>query len=59
MPNPQLDAALAALLDSDFAFSPVSASGYGLTDYDDRMDDLSADALRARDAEAAEHLAAL
>jgi uncharacterized protein (DUF885 family) len=59
MPNPQLDAALAALLDSDFAFSPVSASGYGLTDYDDRMDDLSADALRARDAAAVEHLAAL
>src|SRR5690349_1355820 len=59
MPNPQLDALLSDLLDADFAFSPVSASGYGLTEYDDRMDDLSAEALRARDAAAAEHLAAL
>jgi uncharacterized protein (DUF885 family) len=59
MPNPQLDALLSDLLDADFAFSPVSASGYGLTDYDDRMDDLSADALRARDAAAAEQLTAL
>ena len=36
MPNPQLDAALTDLLDADFASSPVTASGYGLTDYDER-----------------------
>ena len=59
MPNPQLDAALADLLDADFGFSPVSASGYGLTEYDERMDDLSADAHRARDAAAASFLARL
>ena len=59
MPNPQLDAALTDLLDADFAFSPVTASGYGLTDYDDRMDDVSADAQRARDAAAVEFLTAL
>jgi uncharacterized protein (DUF885 family) len=59
MPNPQLDAALTDLLDADFAFSPVTASGYGLTDYDNRMDDVSADAMRARDAAAADLLAAL
>ena len=52
MPNPQLDAVLTDLLDADFAFSPVTASGYGLTDYDERMDDVSADAQRARDAAA-------
>ena len=59
MPNPQLDAALTDLLDADFAFSPVTASGYGLTDYDDRLDDVSADAQRARDAAAVEFLTAL
>ena len=57
MPNAQLDAALSDLLDADFAFSPVTASGYGLTDYDERMDDVSADAQQARDAAAVEFLA--
>ena len=59
MPDPQLDAALTDLLDADFAFSPVTASGYGLTEYDERMDDVSADAFRARDAAAAESLTTL
>ncbi|HET7752913.1 MAG TPA: DUF885 domain-containing protein [Anaeromyxobacteraceae bacterium] len=59
MPNPQLDATLSDLLASDFAASPVSATGYGLTEYDDRLDDVSADALRARDAAAAAFLARL
>ncbi|HEY3335907.1 MAG TPA: DUF885 domain-containing protein [Candidatus Limnocylindrales bacterium] len=59
MPNPQLDAILSDLLDSDFAASPVSATGFGLTDYDDKLDDVSADALRARDAAAATFLARL
>ncbi len=53
MSHAQLNAALTDLLDTDFAFSPVTASGYGLTDYDDRLDDVSADAQRARDAAAA------
>ena len=48
MSNPILESTLRDLLDADFAFSPVTASGYGLTEYDDRMDDVSADALRAR-----------
>jgi uncharacterized protein (DUF885 family) len=59
MPDPRLDTILSDLLDADFAFSPVTASGYGLTDYDARMDDLSATALRARDTAAEEFLAAL
>jgi uncharacterized protein (DUF885 family) len=46
----ELDAALSDLLKADFAASPVAASGVGLTAYDDRLDDLSEDALRARDA---------
>ena len=38
-------------LDHEFEVSPVRASGLGLTDYDERLDDLSADAFRRRDAE--------
>src|SRR3954451_14343354 len=59
MPNAQLEEVLDDLLAADFAASPVSASGYGLTEYDDRMDDVSADAMRARDDAAARHLARL
>jgi len=59
MPNSQLDAILSDLLAADFAASPVSATGYGLTEYDDKLDDVSADALRARDADAAAFLARL
>ena len=52
MTSPILDSTLRDLLDTDFAASPVSASGYGLTEYDERLDDLSADAFRRRDADA-------
>jgi uncharacterized protein (DUF885 family) len=54
--DPVLASTLADLLDADFAASPVAASGYGLTEFDDKLDDLSADAFRARDAYAAEYL---
>src|SRR5436190_14915200 len=57
--NPILDSTLRDLLDADFAASPVAASGAGLTDYDTRLDDLSADAFRRRDAEAARFLSRL
>jgi uncharacterized protein (DUF885 family) len=56
MTDPVLSSTLADLLDADFAASPVAASGYGLTEFDDRLDDLSADAFRARDAYAADYL---
>ena len=59
MTNPALDAVLDGLLAADFAASPVSATGLGLTEYDDRLDDVSAEALRARDAAAADSLAKL
>jgi len=55
----ELDAVLDDLLSADFAASPVAASAVGLTDFDERLDDLSADALRARDANAADALARL
>ena len=49
-------AQLAKLIDDflaqEFEWSPVMASGLGLTEFDDRLDDLSADAFRRRDAEA-------
>ena len=51
--NAALADTLRDLLAADFAASPVAASGYGLTEYDDRVDDLSADAFAARDAYAA------
>ena len=59
MTNPVLAAVLDGLLAADFAASPVSATGVGLTEYDDKLDDVSADALRARDAAAADFLAKL
>ena len=50
----------AALVDdfltNEFETSPVSASYLGLTQYDERLDDLSAEAFRKRDADAAEWL---
>src|SRR5512135_3590727 len=36
--------------------SPVAASGLGLTDYDERLDDLSAESIERHDTEAAEWL---
>jgi uncharacterized protein (DUF885 family) len=47
------------LLASDFAASPVMASQVGRTEYDDKLDDMSDQALEARDAKAAELLARL
>ena len=47
-----LAAALADLLAADFAASPVLASSVGLTEFDDRLDDLSAEAFERRDATA-------
>ncbi len=58
MPTP-LATVLSDLLAADFAASPVTASGLGLTDFDTRLDDLSADAFQARDADAATFLARL
>ncbi len=55
----ELHATLRDLLAADFDASPVAASGLGLTDHDGRLDDLSADALRGRDAHAASFLARL
>ena len=47
---------LAELIDEflaqEFEWSPVLASGLGLTEFDDRLDDLSAETFRRRDAEA-------
>ena len=37
-----------AFLDEEFEANPVAASGLGLTDYDDRLDDLSAGAFDGR-----------
>jgi uncharacterized protein (DUF885 family) len=40
-------------LEHEFDVSPVLASAVGLTDYDERLDDLSREAFEARDADAA------
>jgi uncharacterized protein (DUF885 family) len=57
--NPVLDSTLHDLLDTDFAASPVAASGFGLTDYDGRLDDLTANAFQRRDADAERFLGRL
>jgi uncharacterized protein (DUF885 family) len=54
-----LAAALDDLLAADFAASPVLGSSVGRTEYDERLDDVSADAFAARDAKAQELLARL
>ncbi len=59
MSHPILDSTLHDLLEADFAASPVAASGFGLTEYDEKLDDLSADAFRQRDADAARFLGKL
>ena len=41
---------------NEFETSPVTASAHGLTEYDDRLDDVSAAAFHKRDADAAEWL---
>ncbi len=50
---------LEELLDAEFEAVPVTASGLGLTDYDGRLDDLSAMAFERRDADAARFLGRL
>ena len=59
MTNAILDSTLHDLLESDFASSPTAASGYGLTEYDDRLDDVSADAFRRRETDAGTYLGRL
>ncbi|HEY6058534.1 MAG TPA: DUF885 family protein, partial [Candidatus Limnocylindrales bacterium] len=44
------DALVDEFLRTEYEMSPVMASNLGLTDYDDRLDDLSADAFARRDA---------
>lgn len=45
-----------AFLKNEFETSPVTATTLGLTEYDERLDDLSADAFRKRDSDAQEWL---
>lgn len=52
-----LSALVDDLLRTDFEASPVMASALGLTEYDERLDDLSAEAFERRDADAAAFLA--
>lgn len=53
----QLAALIEEFLETEFRSSPVLASGLGLTEYDERLDDLSADAFHRRDDDAASYLA--
>ena len=53
---PDLDALIEEFLANDYETSPVTASGLGLTDYDDRLDDLSSAAFDKREADAASYL---
>jgi uncharacterized protein (DUF885 family) len=48
---------IADFLAIEFENAPTNASYLGLTEYDERMDDLSAEGFRGRDADAAEWLA--
>ena len=48
MTEPGLPALIDEFLASEFEASPVLASGLGLTEYDDRLDDLSAATFRRR-----------
>ena len=53
----QLPTLIDDFLDNEFRSSPVLASGLGLTKYDERLDDLSADAFGQRDEDALSYLA--
>jgi uncharacterized protein (DUF885 family) len=44
-------------LKNEFETSPVTATALGLTDYDERLDDMSEGAYRKRDADALEWMA--
>lgn len=48
----EIDALIDELLSEEFERSPVLASSLGLTDYDERLDDLSAESMIERDAAA-------
>jgi uncharacterized protein (DUF885 family) len=52
--NTEFLALVNAFLGSEFEKSPVLASALGLTDYDDRLDDLSAEAILRHEAESEE-----
>lgn len=54
-----LEPLIAAFLDEEFEANPVAASGLGLTEFDERLDDLTAGAFEARDAAAVRWLARL
>jgi uncharacterized protein (DUF885 family) len=54
---PKLAALIDDFLANEYETSPVTASGLGLTEFDERLDDLSADAFNRRDADAAAYLA--
>jgi uncharacterized protein (DUF885 family) len=53
---PTLSDLLRTVLDEEYADSPVHASGLGLTQFDEQLDDMSAEAFHRRDADAAEWL---
>jgi uncharacterized protein (DUF885 family) len=53
----ELQSLIDAFLAQEYEDRPVWASNLGLTDYDDRLDDLSADTLQRRDAQASDWLA--
>ena len=53
---PDLASLIDGFLHNEFETSPVLASGVGLTEFDERLDDLSADAFRKRDSDAVEWL---
>ncbi|HXX61274.1 MAG TPA: DUF885 family protein, partial [Candidatus Sulfotelmatobacter sp.] len=53
----ELEPLIDAFLTEEFDADPVGASGLGLTDYDERLPDLTAAAFEARDAAATRWLA--
>jgi uncharacterized protein (DUF885 family) len=53
---PEFAALVDDFLDNEFETSPVLATTLGLTQYDEQLDDLSGDAFRQRDADAAKWL---
>ena len=58
-PSEQLASTLASMIHGDLEAFPVSASALGRSDYDGRLDDVSADAFRSHEATAAARLAEL
>src|SRR5687768_4076770 len=56
-PGTNLAGLIDGFLSNEFETSPVTASGLGLTEYDERLDDLSSESFHKRDADAEEWLA--